>query len=147
MSQIFSVSCIRLVMVAFVPLFLFFTGCSMVNAPIAAEKRVALLSKTEMSEVYKSGPLTVTYEYQKTGDKLIISGSVEFRQSVDSLDVRIVFLDAAGLVLGKKIVYSSGFRSLASTDSTRTFRTKFEMPAGVVGFSFTESSVARHSRR
>ena len=147
MSQVFSVSCVRLVMVAFVPLFLFFAGCSMINAPIAVEKRISLLSQTEMSEVYKSGPLTVTYEYQKNGDKLTISGSVEFRQSVDSLDVRIVFLDATGLVLGKKIVYSSGFRSFASTDSTRTFRTNIEMPAGVVGFSFTESSVARTSHR
>ena len=147
MSQVFSVSCVRLVMVAFVPLFLFFTGCSMINAPIAEEKRISLLSKTEMSEVYKSGPLTVTYEYQKNGDKLTISGSVEFRQSVDSLDVRIVFLDATGLVLGKKIVYSSGFRSFASTDSTRTFRTNLEMPSGVVGFTFTESSVVRSSHR
>jgi len=147
MNQVFSVSCVRLVMVAFVSLVLFFTGCSMKNTPIAEEKRVALLSKTETSEVYKSGPLTVTYEYQKTGDRLAISGSVEFRQRFDFLDVRIVFLDAAGLVLGKKIVYSSGFRPFASTDSTRTFRTNLEMPAGVVGFSFMESSVAKTSRR
>lgn len=147
MSQVFSVSCVRLFMVAFVPLFLFFTGCSMKNVPIAEAKRVALSSKTEIAEVYKSGPLTVTYEYQNAGEKLTISGSVEFRQSVDSLDVRIVFLDAAGLVLGKKIVYSSGFRSFASTNSTRTFRTNLEMPAGAVGFSFTESSVVKASHR
>lgn len=147
MNQICSVACLRLFMVAFVPLFLFFTGCSMKNATVAEEKRIALSNKTDVSEVYKSGPLIVIYDYQRAGNKLTISGSVEFLQSIDSLDVRIVFLDATGLVLGKKIVYSSGFRSLASKNSTRTFRTNVEMPDGVAGFSFTESSKARASHR
>ena len=147
MNQIFSVSCLRLFLVAFVPMFLLLTGCSMKNATVAEDKRIALSNKTDVSEVYKSGPLTVIYEYQRAGNKLTMSGSVEFLQGVDSLDVRIVFLDATGLVLGKKIVYSSGFRSLASKNSTRTFRTNLEMPDGVAGFSFAESSRARASHR
>jgi hypothetical protein len=145
MNQVFSVSCGRLFMVVFV--LLFFTGCAMKNATVAEEKRVLFSSKTEAPEVYRSGFLSVTYEYQRTGDKLTISGRVEYRQSVDSLDVRLVFLDATGLVLGKKIVYSSGFRSFARTDSTRTFRTNLEMPVGAVSFSFIDSSVARASQR
>lgn len=147
MNQVFSVPYVRLFLVVVLSLCLFLAGCSMKHATVAEEKRVALSNKTETSEVYTSGPLTVTYEYQKAGDKLTISGNVEFRQSVDSLDVRIVFLDATGLVIGRKIVYSSGFRSFASKDSTRTFRTNLELPAGVVSFSFMESSVARSSHR
>lgn len=145
MSQVFSVSCVRLFMVVFVSLF--FTGCAMINATVAEEKRVLFSSKTEAADVYKGGFLSVIYEYQRTGDKLTISGSVEYRQSVDSLDVRIVFLDATGQILGKKIVYSSGFRSISRTDSTRTFRTSLEMPAGTVGFSFIDSSMVRASHR
>lgn len=146
MNQLFSISCIRLFIVVFSSL-LFVSGCAFKNVPVAEGKRILLSSETEAPEVYKSGLLSVAYQYQRTGDKLTISGRVEYRQSVDSLDVRLVFLDAAGLVLGKKIVYSSGFRSFARNDSTRTFRTSFEIPTGTVSFSFIDSSVARASHR
>ena len=125
----------------------FVSGCAMKNQTIAEAKRVVLTEKTSAAEVYTSGPLTVNYEYQRSGDKMTMSGSIEFRQSVDSLDVRIFFLADDGLVLDKKLVYSSGFRSMATRDSTRTFRLNLEIPAGTVGFSFDEISRARTSMR
>lgn len=138
---------VYLSVVVIMSLLLFVSGCAMKNRPVAEEKRVLLKEKMATSETYSSGPLTVTYEYQRNGNILTISGNVEYRQSVDSLDVRMVLLDAEGLVLDKKIVYSSGFRSFATRDSTRTFRSHVEIPAGVVGFSFIDSSVAKTSHR
>jgi hypothetical protein len=132
---------------AIVFILLFVSGCAMTTKIVPEDKRIMLAEKTATSETYSSGPLTVNYEYQRSGDTLTIAGNVEFRQGVDSLDVRIYFLDGEGLVLGRKLVYSSGYRSLATRDSTRTFRTKIDVPAGAVGLTFNESSVARTSQR
>lgn len=146
MNQKKSVSCVCLVLVVFSSL-LFISGCALKNVTVAEEKRVLLSKKTEAPEVYKSGFLSVAYEYQRTDDKLTISGRIEYRLSVDSLDVRLVFLDGTGFVLAKKVVYSSGFRSFATTDSTRTFLTNLEIPTGAVSFSFLDSSMARAGHR
>lgn len=134
------VVCITLVMV-------FFAGCAMKSRPVTEGKRLPLQEKTTAVQRFKSGPLTVQYEYQRSGDTLTMYGSIGFRQSVDSLDVRILFLDAHGLVLDKKLVYSSGFRSLAARDSNRTFRRNLDVVAGTVSFSFEETSRPRTSTR
>lgn len=148
MNKVFSLSCVRLSAICFASLsLLFFAGCAMKHSTVAEEKRIELSAKTEASGVYSSGPLTVSYNYRQSGATLTISGSVDYRRRVDSLDVRMAFLDAAGLVLDKNIVYSSGFRSLASRDSTRTFRSSLGVPPGAVAFSFMESIVVRSSRR
>jgi len=133
--------------IGIVVLFLLVSGCAMKNKIIAQEKRVTLAEKTTVVETYKNGPLTVNYEYQRSGEKLTISGSVGFPRSVDSLDVRIFFLNGEGLVIGRSLVYSSGYRSLATRGSARTFRTNVDIPDGAVSFTFDETSRARTSMR
>ncbi|BHH86236.1 hypothetical protein LA52FAK_45250 [Desulforhopalus sp. 52FAK] len=136
-----------LLTVGIVVLLLLMSGCAMKNQRVGQDKRVTLAGKTTAAETYKNGPLTVNYEYKRVGDTLTISGSVGFPRSVDSLDVRIFFLDAEGLVIGKSLVYSSGYRSLAGRGSARTFRRNVDIPDGTVSFSFDETSRDRTSRR
>ena len=136
-----------LLVIAIVALQLLMSSCAMKNTTIAEEKRVVLKEKTTAPETYKKGPLTVNYEYQQAGDTLTMSGSIGFPRSVDSLDVRIFFLSGDGLVLDRGLVYSSGFRSLAARDSTRTFRRTLDLPVGTVSFSFDETSKDRTSMR
>ncbi len=134
----------------FVTVFIFmllFAGCAMKSRPVTEDKRIALKEKTTAVETFKSGPLTVDYEYQRSGNTLTMSGSIDFRQSVDSLDIRVLFLDASGLILDRQLVYSSGFRSFAARDSTRTFRRQLDMVAGAVSFTFDETSRPRTSTR
>lgn len=148
MNKGFSVFCVRLSAMFFASLlFLFVAGCALKYSTVAEEDRILLSDNPDASGVYTSGPLTVGYQYQQSGDTLTISGNIIFRQSVDSLDVRMVFLDAAGLIVDRKLIYSSGYRSLTARDSTRTFRRSLLIPSGAVTFSFTESSVVRASRR
>lgn len=147
MYKVSPISCKPISVLVMVIILLFVAGCALKNKTVAEDKRVAFVEKTTTPETYVSGPLTVNYEYQRSGDTLTISGSVKFRQSVDSLDVRLFFLDADGLVVGRTLVYSSGYRSLAARDSTRTFRTQIDVPAEAVGFSFEETSKQRTSMR
>lgn len=126
--------------------FMFLAGCAGKHQMVPENERVLLSVGSERSEAYTKGPLTVEYKYNYTDSTFTVSGSVEYSQRVDSLDVRIVFLDSSGYVLAKKIVYSSGYRTFASREGTRTFRTRLEVPAGTAGFIFTSASKDRASR-
>ena len=133
--------------IVFILVVLFAADCAGKHHMAPESERVQLFAGNERSEVYSKGPLDVDYRYHYSGGTFTVSGVVAYSQSVDSLDVRIVFLDSSGFILGKKLVYSSGYRTLASReDTTRTFRTRCEVPTGAAGFMFTGSSVARASR-
>jgi hypothetical protein len=131
----------------FILIVLFLAGCVGKHHMVPENERMQLFAGNERSDVYSKGPLTVDYKYQYSGSTFTVSGAVAYNKSVDSLDVRIVFLDPSGFVVGRKLVYSSGYRTLASReDTTRTFRTRCDVPTGAAGFIFTDSSVARASR-
>ena len=78
---------------------------------------------------------------------MTIDGQVDYRRRVDSLDVRLLFLDASGTVLQQKIVYSSGYRVDSSRKSDRSFHETMVVPPGVDGLSFSYSAQPRSSRR
>lgn len=137
---------ILLLMLVFLPLFFFVSGCA-IKGPVSEDKRIALQEKSNGTETYARGPLTVDYEYKRAGDSLTMSGSIGFNRGLDSLDVRVLFLDGAGMILDRKLVYSSGYRSLAARESTRTFRRTVDIPPGATAFTFDETARERTSMR
>ena len=78
---------------------------------------------------------------------MTIDGRVQYNHSVDSLDVRVLFLDTSGTVLQQNLVYSSGFRVTRSRITDRSFQKTLVVPAGVAGLSFSYVAQPRSSRR
>ena len=136
-----------LLTVLLVSIALLFSGCAFKTGPVAEDKRIVLKEKTDGQETFTDGALNVYYEYEQKGGNMTISGSISFRRSLDSLDIRVFFLDGAGVVIDRKLVYSSGYRSLAARDSNRTFRRTIEVAPGAKYFTFDEISRERTSLR
>jgi hypothetical protein len=122
-------------------------GCSGVGRVVPAENRLPFSEKDTGQGNYSYGGLTVEYNYSMVGGHMTIDGQVHYRGSVDSLAVRLLFLDASGTVLQQKIVYSSGYRVSRSRMDDRTFHETLVVPAGVAGLSFSYSAQPRSSHK
>jgi len=122
-------------------------GCAGVGGFVPADDRILLDEKGAGQGSFRQDSLTVVYSYRLTEDNLTVSGDVDYTWAVDSLDVRLLFLDAAGTVLQKKIVYSSGYRVADSRKTERTFQQTMAVPPGAAGISFDYSAQPRRSYR
>jgi hypothetical protein len=122
------------------------SGCAGVGSTIPQERRVSLTETENNQGNLKYGSLSVKYSYSLVGGNLIsaggnmiLAGKISYRDRFDSLDVRILFLDAAGTVLQKEFVYSSGYRT-RDKSSNSAFQKTFTVPAGSVAMTFTYSA-------
>lgn len=106
------------------------------------EARVALDPAGRATDTYKRGPLTVAYSYKSQNDILQISGDIQFNLGVDSLNVRLDFLDQEGKVVKQHLVYSSGYR-IRGMEGARRFDTTLKIPDGVTGFAFSSTEKQR----
>ncbi len=122
-------------------------GCAGVGRLVPADDRILLDEKGVGQGSFRQDSLTVVYSYRLTEGNLTVGGDVDYTWAVDSLDVRLLFLDAAGTVLQKKIVYSSGYRVADSRKTERTFQQTLAVPSGAVGISFDYSAQPRRSYR
>ena len=122
------------------------SGCAGVGSTIPQERRVSLTETENNQGNFSYGALTVKYSYSlvggnliSAGSNMILAGKISYRDRFDSLDVRILFLDAAGTVLRQEFVYSSGYRT-RDKSSNRAFQKTFTVPAGSVAMSFNYSA-------
>lgn len=120
-------------------------GCASPNKIINEDKRIPLVEKGSDSGVFKDIRLTVEYNYNLTGDKIALAGSAHFNGRYNSLTVFLLFLDTTGRRIDKKLVYSSGYRSMAGT-SDRSFKKTLAVPPGATAISFSHYSEERNSR-
>ena len=81
------------------------------------------------------------------GSNMILAGKASYQGGADSLDVRILFLDATGVILQQKIIYSSGYRSGNTKGSNRVFQKTLDVPPGSAAITFTYSATDRSSQR
>jgi len=129
-------------------------GCAGTGSNIPPEKRVELIRAENNQGSYKSGPFTLEYSYTLTrssmvnsNGNMILAGRALYSGGVDSLDIRILFLDSAGTVLQRKMIYSSGFRSGGARGSKHVFQKTLNVPPGSKSLSFTYSVTDRSDHR
>ncbi|OEU49370.1 MAG: hypothetical protein BA866_13465 [Desulfobulbaceae bacterium S5133MH15] len=129
-------------------------GCAGVGSNIPPERREPLVEGENNPGNFSYGPLTVDYSYTVTGSNMVVGGSnmilagkASYQGGADSLDVRILFLDATGVILQQKIIYSSGYRSGNTKGSNRVFQKTLNVPPGSAAITFTYSATDRSSQR
>ena len=134
--------------------FLGVSGCAGVDSTIPRERWVPLTEAGNNQGDFSYDSLTVKYSYSLTGNSLIsggsnmiLAGKVSYRGGFDSLDIRILFLDAGGTVLQQKIIYSSGYRNRSEKASNLDVQKTFVVPAGSAAITFTYSVMERSGGR
>ena len=128
-------------------IFLNLLGCSGVGRVIPVDHRLPFSQEDNSQGSFSHGGLTVEYSYRLAGVNMTINGQVSYRRSFDSLDVRLLFLDASGTVLQQHLVYSSGYRVSDSRKTDRTFKETLAVPPGAAGLSFSYSAQPRRSHK
>ena len=118
-----------------------FSGCANMAGVVAVDKRVLFNERENSQGTFTDGPLTVNYNFNLTGVKLHLAGDVCYRDRVDLLNVRILFLDSTGSAVQEKIIYSSGYRTNTDWGTERTFQKNLVVPPGAIGISFSYSTL------
>lgn len=111
-------------------------GCASANKIISEDKRIPLAETGSDSGVFKDTSLTIEYSYTLAGDKITLTGNAQYRRRISSLSVYLLFLDATGKRIDKKLVAYSGFRSM-DTMSDHAIDKTLMVPPGATGFSFS----------
>lgn len=123
-------------------------GCAgSMGGKVPLDRQITLAEGAGTKGSYKTGQVTVTYMFNRSGDNMSLSGTVSHRGGFDDLNVRILFSDAEGQVLKRHLVYSSGYRSRKQPEGGRNFKEDLKVPPGAVGFSFSYSSKQRSGNR
>ncbi|MGB3211012.1 MAG: hypothetical protein WBB19_09940 [Desulforhopalus sp.] len=124
-----------------------FSGCAWRGTVVPVEDRIVFSEQEKRQGEFRAGRLAVDYRYSLAGSNMTLDGQIYYRGSVDSLDVRVLFLDTAGTILSRTIVYSSGYRLSSSWMSDRIIETTMAVPSGAAGISFSYSARARSSTK
>jgi hypothetical protein len=119
------------------------SGCAGLAPDIPQDRTIMITATEPRTGQFNYGGLLLDYAYTLTVERLNLSGVISYRDSFDSLDVRILFLDAAGKVLGRKLLYMSGYRTGLYNVTAHPFDQTFDLPAGCVAFTFTASAMPR----
>ena len=134
--------------------FLGVSGCAGVNTTIPPERWISLKEAENNQGDFKYDSLSLNYSYSLTGSSLIsggsnmiLAGKVSYRGGFDSLDIHILFLDAAGTVLQQKFIYSSGYRDRSEKVSNLGIQKTFAVPAGSAAITFSYSAMERTGDR
>ncbi len=122
-------------------------GCAGLGK-VPDDKQILFSDRESGQGVFESGQFTANYSYTLRGDDLHVEGTAWYRGGFDSLSAYLVFIDATGAVLQRKIVYYSGYR-VGHWPGTRdnSFQDELKVPAGAAGFSFRYSAEPKTIRR
>lgn len=113
-----------------------FLGCASTNKIIGEDKRIPLVESGSESGAFKDTRLTVEYSYTRSGDKITLTGVARHNGRISSLSVYLLFLDATGKTIDKKLICYSGFRSM-DTKSDHAIDKTLVVPSGATGFSYS----------
>ncbi|MFW2366624.1 MAG: hypothetical protein ACN4GW_09415 [Desulforhopalus sp.] len=121
-------------------------GCA-ANTMVPLDRQIQLSEGADTQGSYKTGQVTVVYSYKRTGDNMVLSGTVSHYGGFDSLNVRALFTDAGGQILQRDLIYSTGYRKGRGHKGGSDFEENLKVPPGAVGFAFSYSSQPRSSSR
>jgi hypothetical protein len=114
-------------------------ACSSSHQTVTPEDRIVLSEGILDRGFWKSGDIFLEYQYDTSPDatKLSIQGSAKVKL-MDEFKVWVLFLDADGKILERKLVYASGYRSNSSIGRQyyRSFENTFEMPSETTYMAF-----------
>jgi len=137
----------NLILFSLILLSLGLSGCATVGHVVSVDQRILIADEGKSHGSYKSGGLTLQYSYSIVGEDMTLTGNANYRGGVDSLEVRLLFLDANGTILQQKLIYYSGYRVDSSWGEDSTFQKTFAVPPGAAGISFNYLAQPRHSRK
>lgn len=143
MEKILQVSVEKMILFFLVIVMVFgLAGCtlvSQVSQVSQVDNQVLFGNEDTKQGIFTQDGLTVDYRYRLKGGNIDLDGQVSFSGRADSLNVYLLFVDAAGTVLVQKIIYSSGYRDSGRSMSDRTFQKTFIVPTRAKGISFSYS--------
>jgi hypothetical protein len=116
-------------------------GTAFSAPPIAPENRIPLKPDGPHQGDADTGELVVAYAYRLGPDS---SGEIEVKGGIrtakyrgDAVNIYLNFLDNAGNVLDKKILYASGYRRDVYVRRPSTFDTTLPLPPGTAAIAFS----------
>jgi hypothetical protein len=127
------------------------TGMMHLTRTIAPEKHITLQPAGPHQGEADTGELVVAYTYQLAPDPdkaLHVKGGirrVKFRG--DAATVYLNFIDNAGNVLDRKVLYASGNRRNVYFRRPSTFDTTLPLPSGTISIAFSSYVKASAGRR
>jgi len=122
------------------------SGCAGVGSTVPQERRIPLIETENSQGNFSYGSLTLKYSYSLADGNMIFTGKASYQGGFDSLDIRILFLDAAGTVLQQEFIYSSGYRTDRERVSDRELQKTFAVPPGSTAITFTYFTQKRIGR-
>ena len=79
--------------------------------PVSPENRIAIVDVNQNSGSWDSSDVILTYQYDTLSGSIRLNVRGKAKQKYDELKVWVLFVDAEGMVLDKKLVYGSGYRT------------------------------------
>ena len=119
-------------------------GCT--GATIREDLRIPLVSNQPYEGVSKTGHYILEYRFTFHPKATDETGSMEFTgnlkptRPLETLSIRMQFLDSEGKVIDMQPIYGSGFRAGAGK---ATIQKRFETPPGTVAIAFTHYAAVR----
>jgi len=120
-------------------------------APIAPEKRIPLQPDGPHQGEADTGELVVAYSYRldpESNQEIQVKGgvrSVKYRWDV--VNIYLNFLDNAGNVLDREIIYASGYGRNVYVRRPSTFDTTLPLPPDTAAIAFSSYVKASSGRR
>jgi hypothetical protein len=121
------------------------------EAPIAPENRISLKPNGSHQGEADTGELVVAYAYRlgpESNQEIHIKGgirSAKFRG--DAVNIYLNFLDSAGNVLDREILYASGYRRDVYVRRPSTFDTTLPLPPTTAAIAFSSYVKTSSGRR
>ena len=106
---------------------------------IAEQNRIPLSQDASYEGTWESSDVSLDYNYVRQAGTIKLSFQGRAKAKYDQLIVRVVFLDAQGNILDRKIVYNSGFRGELSRSKKyrkKSFTKTFELPPQTTHMAF-----------
>lgn len=117
------------------------SGGLLSTGPVAPEKRIILQPGGPHQGEANTGELVVGYAYQlgpASENTILVKGGVRRMTSRgDSLNIYLNFLDSAGGVIDKKILFASGDRRNVYFRRSSTFDTTLPLPPETAAIAFS----------
>lgn len=117
------------------------TGTLAPGPPIAPERHIALQPSGSHQGEADTGELVVAYAYELKAEptrEIHIKGSIRnVKFKGDAVNVYLNFLDNAGGVVQKKVLYASGYKRSTYFRRPSTFDTTQPLPPGTAAIAFS----------
>jgi hypothetical protein len=119
-------------------------GCTGIT--IREDLRIPLVANQPSEGVSKTAHYILEYSFtfhHKAADetgRMEFTGNLKPTRPLDTLSIRLQFLDAEGKIVATESIYGSGYGGGAGK---ATIQKHFETPPGAVAIAFTHSAVVR----